>query len=187
MTSPASLANRGVGWELVCSDLLDRAEAAGLLVWHRFPVPVEQVGPVKRGGRFEAVRSDRASPDLLVVLGRGAVCRGMSILAEWKECAKLPWHVGAVAPHQANAFDRMCRVGGRAVVLLRVMRVGAPPLMVCIDWADLAPRYRAWAAKESSGGVSEEDVQKMGVVFSSYTSLVDALDAGPRPVAASTT
>lgn len=187
MTSPASLANRGVGWELVCSDLLDRAEAAGLLVWHRFPVPVEQVGPVKRGGRFEAVRSDRASPDLLVVLGRGAVCRGLSILAEWKECAKLPWHVGAVAPHQANAFDRMCRIGGRAVVLLRVLRTGAPPMMVCIDWADLGPRYRAWAAKEASGGVSEEDVFKIGVVFSSYTSLVDALDAGPRPVAASTT
>lgn len=187
MTSPSSLANRGAGWELVCSDLLDRAEAAGLLVWHRFPVPVEQVGPVKRGGRFEAVRSDRASPDLLVVLGRGAVSRGISILAEWKECSRLPWHVGAIAPHQANAFDRMVRIGGRAVVLLRLMRVGAPPLMVCIDWADLGPRYRAWAAKESSGGVSEEDVFKMGVVFSSYTSLVDALDAGPRPVAASTT
>lgn len=187
MTSPSSLANRGIGWELVCSDLLDRAEDAGLLVWHRFPVPVEQVGPVKRGGRFEAVRSDRASPDLLVVLGRGAVSRGISILAEWKECSRLPWHVGAVAPHQANAFDRMVKIGGRAVVLLRVMRVGAPPLMVCIDWADLGPRYRAWAAKESSGGVSEEDVFKMGVVFSSYTSLVDALDAGPRPIAAATT
>ena len=187
MTSPSSLANRGIGWELVCSDLLDRAEAAGLLTWHRFPVPVEQVGPVKRGGRFEAIRSDRASPDLLVVLGRGAFCRGISILAEWKECAKLPWHVGAIAPHQANAFDRMCRIGGRAVVLLRVMRVGAPPLMVCIDWFDLGPRYRAWAAKEASGGISEEDVFKMGVVFYSYTSLVDALDAGPRPVAAATT
>jgi hypothetical protein len=186
VTSPASLANRGIGWELVCSDILDRAEAAGLLVWHRFPVPVEQVGPVRKGGRFEAVRSDRASPDLLVVLGRGAVCRGMSILAEWKECAKLPWHVGAVAPHQANAFDRMCRIGGRAVVLLRVMRTGAPPLMLCLDWADLGPRYRAWASKESSGGVSEDDLFKMGVVFSSYTSLVDALDAGPRPMAAST-
>ena len=186
MTSPASLANRGIGWELVCSDLLDRAEAAGLLTWHRFPVPVEQVGPVKRGGRFEAIRSDRASPDLLVVLGRGAVSRGISILAEWKECARLPWHVGAVAAHQANAFDRMVRIGGRAVVLLRLMRVGAPPLMVCIDWADLGPRYRAWAAKEASGGVSEEDLQRMGVVFSSYTSLVDALDAGPRPVAAAT-
>lgn len=187
MTSPSSLANRGIGWELVCSDLLDRAEDAGLLTWHRFPVPVEQVGPVKRGGRFEAIRSDRASPDLLVVLGRGAVSRGVSILAEWKECSRLPWHVGAVAPHQANAFDRMCRIGGRAVVLLRLMRVGAPPLMVCIDWADLGPRYRAWAAKEASGGVSEEDLQRMGVVFSSYTSLVDALDAGPRPIAAATT
>ena len=62
MTAPSSRANRGIGWELVCSDILDRAEAAGLLVWHRFPVPVEQVGPVKRGGRFEAIRSDRASP-----------------------------------------------------------------------------------------------------------------------------
>ena len=188
MTSPASLANRGVGWELVCSDLLDRAEAAGLLVWHRFPVPVEQVGPVKRGGRFEAVRSDRASPDLLVVLGRGAVSRGISILAEWKECARLPWHVGAVAPHQANAFDRMVRIGGRAVVLLRVMRgAAAPPLMLCLDWLDLGPRYRAWASKESSGGVSEEDLARLGVAFRDYTGLVDALDAGPRPMAAATT
>ena len=186
MTSPASLANRGVGWELVCADLLDRAADANLLVWHRFPVPVRQIGGIGRGGRFEAVYADRASPDLLVVLGRGAVCRGLSILAEWKECARLPWHVGAIAPHQANAFDRICRIGGRAVVLLRVMRVGAPPLMLCLDWFDLGPRYRAWAAKESSGGVSEEDVQKMGVGFSSYTSLVDALDAGPRPMAAST-
>lgn len=75
-----------------------------------------------------------------------------------------------------------------AVVLLRVMRgAAAPPTMLCLDWADLGPRYRAWAAKESSGGVSEEDVFKMGVAFSSYTSLVDALDAGPRPMAAATT
>lgn len=185
--SRPSTSHRGEGWELVCADLLDRAADSNLLVWHRFPVPVKQIGGIGPGGRFTAVYADRASPDLLVVLGRGAVSRGISILAEWKECAKLPWHVGAVAPHQANAFDRMCRIGGRAVVLLRVMRVGAPPLMLCLDWFDLGPRYRAWAAKEASGGVSEEDVFKIGVVFSSYTSLVDALDAGPRPVAASTT
>lgn len=188
MTSPSSLANRGIGWELVCSDLLDRAEDAGLLVWHRFPVPVEQVGAVKRGGRFEAVRSDRASPDLLVVLGRGAVSRGISILAEWKECSRLPWHVGAIAPHQANAFDRMVKIGGRAVVLLRVMRgTAGPPTMLCLDWADLGARYRAWASKDASGGISEEDLLRLGVVFFSYTSLVDALDAGPRVVAAQTT
>lgn len=186
--SRPSTSHRGEGWELVCADLLDRAADASLLVWHRFPVPVRQIGGIGRGGRFEAVYSDRASPDLLIVLGRGAVCRGLSILAEWKECARLPWHVSAIAPHQANAFDRMCRIGGRAVVLLRVMRGTAdPPLMLCIDWCDLGPRYRAWASSESSGGVSEDDLLRLGVVFFSYTSLVDALDAGPRPVAAQTT
>ena len=188
MTARPSTANRGAGWELVCADLLDRAADAHLLVWHRFPVPVKQISGIGRGGRFEAVYADRASPDLLVVLGRGALCRGLSILAEWKECARLPWHVGAIAPHQANAFDRICRIGGRAVVLLRVMRGAAdPPLMLCLDWFDLGPRYRAWASSESSGGVSESDLLRLGVVFFSYTSLVDALDAGPRVVAAQTT
>ena len=37
-----------------------------------------------------------------------------------------------------------------------VQEPAAPPSMLCVDWADLGPRYRAWASKDASGGVSSQ-------------------------------
>ena len=56
---------KGLGWEEVCGDLLDRCEQLGLLTWHRFSVPLKQLGKRGPGGRFVAVYAAKAPPDLL--------------------------------------------------------------------------------------------------------------------------
>ncbi len=166
---------KGLGWEDVCGDLLDRCEQLGLLAWHRFSVPVKQLGKRGPGGRFVAVYAAKAPPDLLIVL-RGTF--GQAILADWKDCASPPWSLSAIPAHQANAFEAMVKAGGRGLVLLRVHQgTAGPPVMLALDWRLLGPRYRDWASGKTSGTLSLTDARALGREFRGYVDLVNALEA----------
>lgn len=166
---------RGLGWEDVCGDLLDRCEQLGLLTWHRFSVPVKQLGKRGAGGRFVAVYAGKAPPDLLIVIKRTF---GQAILADWKDCVAPPWSLSAIPAHQANDFDGAVKIGARAMVLLRVHQgTAGPPVMLALDWARLGPRYRDWATGQTSGTLSLADARAIGREFRGYVDLCTALEA----------
>jgi len=166
---------KGLGWEDVCGDLLDRCEQLGLLAWHRFSVPVKQLGKRGPGGRFVAVYAAKAPPDLLIVL-RGTF--GQAILADWKDCAAPPWSLSAIPAHQANAFESMVKAGGRGLVLLRVHQgTAGPPVMLALDWSRIRVRYRDWATGKCSGSLTLTEARSLGREFRGYVDLCNALEA----------
>lgn len=166
------MSGRGAGWEAIAGELLDRLQDRGMLSWHRLHPEVTQLGPIRAGGRFEAMRTAKGPPDALILRA------GRAILAEFKETRASAWHLSAVPPHQANALDRAIKQGCAGAVLLRVVHgVEAPPRLWALSWGLLSRRYRAHAEGVEAGTVPLADLPRLGMQFYDVGSLLEALDA----------
>ncbi len=154
------------------ADLLDRLQGRGALSWHRLHPEVTQLGPIRAGGRFEAMRTAKGPPDALILRG------GRAILAEFKETRSAEWHLSAVPPHQANALDRAVAAGCGGAVFLRLVRgVESPPCLWALSWANLGRAYRAHAEGVAAGTVHSANLHLLGHKFYDVGTLLDAIDA----------
>lgn len=120
----------------------------------RIPAPMQPIGKAK-GGVFPAIYVKRGAPDF------HAQVDGSSLLFDAKSTIDADrWPFSDLPPHQAAAFDRHERHGGRAFVLLLLGRV-----VYLLPWSEIGQRYRRWQAGDAKRGeasLTAEDCERLG-------------------------
>ena len=106
---------RGLLWEEVCRNSLERLRQDGRLYWFRNATPMVRVGEVTKSGTFPARYGAQAPPDYTILTAGGC-----AMLVDAKDCKVGRWEVRQVKDHQMEAMRRWKDMGGTAGIFLRM-------------------------------------------------------------------
>ncbi len=147
-------ANLGKPFEDALEDMHLLYNAGNRAAVTRIPAPMKPIGKAVKGV-FPAIYVKRGAPDF------HAQVAGASLLFDAKSTVDAArWELKDLAAHQAAAFDRHERQGGRAFVLLLLGRV-----VYLLPWSEIAQRYRRWQAGDAKRGeasLTVEDCDRLG-------------------------
>jgi recombination protein U len=128
---------RGLGFEDALDGLHAAYNAAGRAWVIKVPAPYRVLGK-PTGSRFTAAWEGEGPPDYAGAVGGRPIC------FDAKQTAGDRWSFDALAPHQAQHFDRAAAQGVACFVLLWL-----DGNVWLVPWATLGPRWWAWRERRA--------------------------------------